>query len=233
MTVPTVDPHEPHGSTAAELGRFNAARRSRGPLLTWRRNDGELEIHPLDEGAVHTIGRHPEASVCLYWDSRVSKLHAQLERVGGEWLLRDDGLSKNGTRLNGQVVTERRRLADGDRIRLGGCLIAFHAGEDDLRIPPTMEDRGGDQPPEFSGFDRQILVELCRTFVAHGLPTPVSNPEIAAALHLSLSTIKTHMGAMYTACGLTSTKDKRAELMRLVVGEGIVSPRDYVEPRPG
>ena len=53
------------------------------------------------------------------WDSEVSRLHAQLEPVGRDWIVVDDGLSRNGTFVNGERVNGRRRLRDGDRLVFG------------------------------------------------------------------------------------------------------------------
>ena len=39
----------------------------------------------------------------------------------------DDGLSRNGTFVNGERVTRRRRLLDGDELRIGSTTIRFRA----------------------------------------------------------------------------------------------------------
>ena len=54
------------------------------------------------------------------WDPEMSRLHAELVRRAGEWTVSDDGLSQNGTWVNGLRLTGRRRLADGDLLRSGG-----------------------------------------------------------------------------------------------------------------
>ena len=51
------------------------------------------------------IGRAHDAAICLSWDSQVSRLHAELERVGDQWVVSDDGLSRNGTYVNGSRIT--------------------------------------------------------------------------------------------------------------------------------
>ena len=50
----------------------------------------------------------------LDWDSEISRVHAALERIGDDWTVVDDGLSHNGTYLNGNA---------GDR-RASGCTTA-------------------------------------------------------------------------------------------------------------
>ena len=73
-----------------------------------------------------TVGRGAEVDVALDADEQVSRLHAEIERIGGEWTVSDDGLSRNGSFLNGERVGGRRRLADGDELRFG---------DDDRRLP--------------------------------------------------------------------------------------------------
>ena len=72
-----------------------------------------------------TLGRRPEADVCLPWDPGISRLHAELIHRAGEWLIADDGVSQNGTLANGMPVEGRRRLRDGDLITLGRTSLTF------------------------------------------------------------------------------------------------------------
>ena len=57
--------------------------------------------------------------LALPWDDEVSRLHAELVRMGEDWVLCDDGLSHNGTFVNGERVRGRRRLRDGDVVTVG------------------------------------------------------------------------------------------------------------------
>ena len=77
-----------------------------------------------------TVGRRPEHDIALTWDTEVSRLHAQLEPVGPDWTVIDDGLSRNGTYVNGERVNGRRRLRDGDRIVFGETPVLFRAPQD-------------------------------------------------------------------------------------------------------
>src|SRR5690349_15535093 len=87
--------------TARELQRVLAAERSGRPFLLWREADEQLAVMSLDEGAWRvSIGRGDEADITLGGDPQVSRAHAILERVGEEWTLLDDGLSRNGTYVN-------------------------------------------------------------------------------------------------------------------------------------
>jgi pSer/pThr/pTyr-binding forkhead associated (FHA) protein len=52
----------------------------------------------------------------------VSRRHAKIVVDGMTAWLEDLG-SKNGTTLNGQKVTERAKLSDGDELRFGAVLL--------------------------------------------------------------------------------------------------------------
>lgn len=71
-----------------------------------------------------TIGRAPDNTVVID-DASVSSHHAQLERAGGNYKLRDLG-STNGTRVNGDAAGEMT-LRPGDRIRFGGVEARFES----------------------------------------------------------------------------------------------------------
>ena len=60
-------------------------------------------------------------------DEEVSRLHAEIERIGGEWTVSDDGLSRNGSFVNGERVAGRRRLADRDELRFGSTMVLFRS----------------------------------------------------------------------------------------------------------
>ncbi|HEY6400369.1 MAG TPA: FHA domain-containing protein, partial [Blastocatellia bacterium] len=63
-----------------------------------------------------TIGRGTENSLCVQ-STVVSRSHAELIRVGANYLLRDLG-STNGSFVNGDRIAERM-LNDGDALRFG------------------------------------------------------------------------------------------------------------------
>lgn len=73
---------------------------------------------------VLTVGRAPSNDVVLR-DSSVSKHHAQLEQEEDGWTLSDLG-STNGSWVNGERVRQKR-LASGDRIRIGVYTFGFDA----------------------------------------------------------------------------------------------------------
>jgi class 3 adenylate cyclase len=86
---------------------------------------GAQHTFELDSAGPLTIGRTAGAELCLEWDPSVSSVHAELVRRGAHWLIADDGLSRNGTFLNGERVRGRRRLRDGDIVRVGRTTLMF------------------------------------------------------------------------------------------------------------
>jgi FHA domain/Domain of unknown function (DUF1707) len=72
---------------------------------------------PADDRRRLTIGRAPDCDLLL-GDPMVSRHHAELQRIGSEWLLIDLG-SSNGTRLNGWRVVEPVVVRLGDQVSFG------------------------------------------------------------------------------------------------------------------
>jgi pSer/pThr/pTyr-binding forkhead associated (FHA) protein len=85
----------------------------RGELHLTLKND--TKIYTL-EAARFTIGRGPENALCVP-SSVVSRAHAEVIRIGDNYLLRDTG-STNGSFVNGARITEQA-LSDGDVVRFG------------------------------------------------------------------------------------------------------------------
>src|SRR5918998_134530 len=134
-------PLDAHAATPVELRERLRAEATGAPLLVYRDGDGRQVI--LDLGAAPdrlTLGRGEGSDVPLPWDARVSRTHAELERLGAEWAVSDDGLSRNGTWLNGSRVTGRRRLRDGDVVLVGATTLAFLAGGSVLADPTQSGD---------------------------------------------------------------------------------------------
>ena len=77
--------------------------------------------HALDGGKV-VLGRSKDADVQVE-DANVSRRHAELRREGPSWWVVDLD-STNGTEVNGKRV-RKAKLADGDRIALGGSELRF------------------------------------------------------------------------------------------------------------
>lgn len=64
-----------------------------------------------------TIGRSSSCTISIN-DRYLSRQHAEITRVDGQWFVMDSG-SVNGTLLNGGPLRERTPLRPGDQITIG------------------------------------------------------------------------------------------------------------------
>lgn len=191
--------------------------------------DGRQHRYELSPTAPRvTIGRSPDADVPFTGDEEVSRLHAVVEWIGTHWTILDDGLSRNGTFVNGERITGRRRLREGDSIRIGTIRLTFQeigAGPDEAtRVAAEM-------PTVRSVTDTQrgVLLALCRPY-KHGaaFASPASNQAIATELFLSVDAVKTHLRALFTKFGVEDLPQnlKRVRLAELALHSGIITERD-------
>jgi pSer/pThr/pTyr-binding forkhead associated (FHA) protein len=221
-------PFGPHGASASELKEQLEAERQGQPFLVFRDGDGAQQIVRLTpELSTLTIGRAPGTDVCLSWDEGVSRVHAELARVGPDWTVADDGLSQNGTFVNGKRVTGRVRLRDGDVLAFASTQVAFRA-----RAAVTLGETkpvsvGG--RPDISPAQRRVLVALCRPYrdgAKHA--APASNKEIADELFLSIDGVKTQVRALFERFEVEDLPQnrKRMRLVELAFLTGTVSERD-------
>jgi pSer/pThr/pTyr-binding forkhead associated (FHA) protein len=104
------------------------AERLGDPFLSWRDSHDRQQVLSLRDGWDRvTVGRGPSCDVGLPWDTNVSRVHAELVRIGDDWAVVDDGLSTNGTFVGGERIERRRRLHDGDQLRCGDTELRFRA----------------------------------------------------------------------------------------------------------
>jgi pSer/pThr/pTyr-binding forkhead associated (FHA) protein len=216
----------PHSLSPAELASLLEAERKGEVFLAYRDGDGDLRLGALHGFTSVTIGRGEHNDFELPWDGEVSRTHAQLVLVGEEWTLVDDGLSRNGSFLNGERILGRRRLADGDVIRLGRTTIAFRAPG-----PASESTEVGDLAAhvKLTDGERRVLVALCRPVaVPGGSGAPASNREIADELHISPDGVKTHTRTLFAKLGIEDLPQyrKRSELARRALESGLVTQRD-------
>ena len=199
-----------------------------GPVLVYRDDTGAQRFFPLEGHNTLTLGRGSSCDIRLAWDDRVSRVHAALNLVGSDWTLVDDGLSRNGTFLNGERLNGRRRLRDGDTFVLGSVSFRFR----DTDRPTTQRTRVGEQlvtAASLSPTQRQIVTALCRPY-KHDEPyaTPASNQQIADELFLSVDAVKTHLRTLFQKFQVEDLpqNQKRVKLVERVLGLGLVNRRD-------
>jgi pSer/pThr/pTyr-binding forkhead associated (FHA) protein len=219
-----------HTSTPAEIKRRLEAERRGVPFLLFRDGGGGQVIYELPAAAsAVTVGRRTDNDVALAWDLEVSRVHAQLEHVGGEWAVADDGLSRNGTYVNGERITARRRLRDGDRIVFGETAVVFRMPEASGGWESTAAVRPADAGGPLTPVQRRIVVALCRPLKLSAYAAPATNREIAAELCLSVDAVKAHLRVLFDRFGLEGLpqNQKRARLAAAALVNGVVSERDY------
>src|SRR3954466_7228850 len=236
-------PLKAHSASPAELReRIEAERRGR-PFLVFRGDEHEQRILDLDgHGARLSVGRGATNEVSLPWDTEVSRLHAELECIAGEWTVSDDGLSRNGTYVNGSRVSGRHRLRDGDVIRVGQTSIAYKrpATEDSqpTQIPGARLTLRRPPPPQLAGerltlgalppTQRQVLVALARPYKHDEFAVPATNQDIAGELHLSVDAVKSHLRSLFQRFGIEHLpqNQKRSRLVAEALQSGVLSTRD-------
>jgi pSer/pThr/pTyr-binding forkhead associated (FHA) protein len=221
-------PLDPHVATPAEIRERIRAERAGSPFLLYRDGDDRQVILELRDRDHVTIGRRESADVSLAWDSGVSRLHAELQRVGDDWLVSDDGLSRNGTVVNGERLASRRRLHDGDVVAVGGTQIVFIVPAGATSAGPTRTARGALAAVTPTPAQRRVLVALCRPFAGSSYATPASNRQIAEELVLSVDTAKGTLQELFEAFGLQDLpqNQKRGTLAVRALQLGVISRRE-------
>jgi pSer/pThr/pTyr-binding forkhead associated (FHA) protein len=213
MAKPSEVPARGAESSETYLSRWSAqAQQRRWPLLD----------------RVVTLGRASCADVVIDGDPLVSRVHATLERVAGGWTIDDNGLSRNGTFVNGRRLSGRLQLHDRDEIRLGSTVLTFCApGEED-----SVQTLIGEPLPtaaRLTPAQRGVLIALCRPCKdERHYATPATNRQISEELFLSVDAVKTHLRTLFHKLDIEHLpqNQKRARLVEMALQYGLVSPHD-------
>lgn len=222
-------PEGPKAVTAQELKAQIETERLGRPFLVHRNVEGEQRITVVgaDVSALW-VGRSPSADLHIEWDTEVSSLHAQLEMAGDECTVVDEGLSRNGSFVNGERVSGRRHLRDGDMLRFGQTLVLYRkpgeATADSTVLSSDALTAAGVSPGQ-----RRVLVALCRPFKeGAAFATPATNGEIAEELHLSVDAVKTHLRALFEKFGVEDLpqNQKRVALVQRALQTGLITERE-------
>jgi len=218
-------------ASPSELKEQLEAERQGVPFLAYRDGEGRRRIvllaHDLERVS---IGRREYNDLPLPRDGQVSRVHAELQRVGTEWALADDGLSRNGSYVNDARVSGRRRLTGGDVIRLGETVLVFQeaAGQTD----PTLVPLSASAPPALSPTQRRVLAALARPCRDPGiLSAPASNLQIALELGYSVDAVKAHLRVLFHKFGVDHLRqnEKRMKLVDEAFRTGAVTRSDFTD----
>jgi sigma-B regulation protein RsbU (phosphoserine phosphatase) len=98
-------------------------------VLVHLTQDGQRHYYTLSEQPAK-IGRADDVDIHL-GEPLVSRVHARIDKQGDGWVLHDLG-SRNSTRVNGELIHERR-LSHGDEILFARARCLFLA--DDVEGP--------------------------------------------------------------------------------------------------
>jgi pSer/pThr/pTyr-binding forkhead associated (FHA) protein len=220
-------PDDPHVSSPAELSERLEADRSGLPYLLYRDADGQrIVVLPEAEDRV-SVGRDTRMDVALA-DGQVSLLHAELNRIGGQWTIVDDGLSRNGTFVNRERTSGRRRLRDGDEIRFGETIVVFRDPAS-VEAGETASAPEGPEVRELTESQRRVLIALCRPYRdGSQYATPATNKQIAEEVFLSVDAVKGHLRNLFDRfeLGDLPQNQKRVRLVELALQRGLISIRD-------
>jgi hypothetical protein len=214
--------------TVAELRARLAAEDAGKPFLLYRDEGGVQQIVQLPEEDRLTIGRGG-IGIRLPWDEEVSRTHAVLERIGDEWTIDDDGLSRNGTRVNDARIDGRRRLRDGDVIRCGRVALQYRDPAASSETETAVANAGEADNHGITPGQRRVLVELCRPLAESPFRPPATNKEIAERLVVSVDAVKSQLQRLavtFEATGLMQNR-QRAEIAEKALLSGAVTERDF------
>ena len=177
------------------MGGVSAIEAERGgrPFLLYRDGDDREQVFSFEPGSAEaSVGRQQSSDLVLDWDEQVSRLHARFERVDDDWVVVDDGLSRNGTFVNEERLSGRHRLSDGDILRFGATTMTFRSPQVEAQAPPPVV---AEATPEvdLSSSQRRVLEALCGPYKGGGIATPPTDEQIAEELFLSVHVVKTHL----------------------------------------
>ena len=160
-------------------------------------------IVSLDSGTVQrlTMGCAPDNHVPLAWEGQRPACARELVLAGGNWVLSDHGLSRNGTWVNCEWCW-RRREDGADVVRVGATHIRFRMPHlEDFGI--TAPDSSGPPEASLSPAQRRVLIALCRPLAGGDeYATAATNQQIADELFLSVDAVKTHLRALFAKFGV-------------------------------
>ncbi len=217
-----------HRASPAELQEQIAAARAGIPFLVYRDREDSQCLVRLDGPERLTIGRRGSSDIALDWDEEVSRVHALLERVGEDWTVADEGLSRNGTFVNSVRIRGRRSLHDRDEVRCGSTVIAFCRARRGESRPTVLPDEL-QALPRLSETQFRVLAALARPYRDSGrFAAPASNKQIAAELQMSVEGVKSTLRVLWQRFGIERLpqNEKRMRLVERAFQLGAIAEDD-------
>ena len=217
----------PKPRTAPELQQVIYAEREGKPFIYYRDAEDQQVILVLSEGSPVSVGRSESSGIVLDFDQSVSGVHAILSPIGDSWVIEDDGLSRNGTYLNGLRLRGQQRLRDRDWIRFGETTVVYRSPSDEA----ASETRAASEEISVTvtGAQKRVLVALCRPMLRDDASVPATTAQIADELVVSPETVKSHLRELFVRFELADveSREKRHVLAQKAIQSGTVSDRDY------
>jgi FHA domain len=225
--TPTTSQASLQARSAEEIASLLDAERAGLPFLVWRDAGGTQRIFTLGARRRLTIGRRSSNDVVLAGDTEVSRVHAELEPLAGDWAIADSGLSRNGTFVKEQR-TAGQRLVDGDVLRFGRTHVEYRRPVGGGSVLTASASSPVD-PGSLTPTQRAILAALARP-CGSGVPfaAPASNGMIAKEVRLSLDAVKGHLEVLYGRFEIAhlAPHQKRARLVECAFQWKLVSEVD-------
>ena len=183
--------------------------------------DGRQRRALILEGDRLTLGSASDNDIVVD-DPSVSRIHALLHHINGRWFVEDCG-SRNGTTLNGHVVTSTHPLRPTDELRLGRARLTF-CGQASAGGQPTdaVVER-----PAITAREHDVLVALCAPLASGDVFTePATVREIAAALHVTENAVKLHLANLSSKFAIDGAERRRSRLANAALDAGAVTLSD-------
>jgi pSer/pThr/pTyr-binding forkhead associated (FHA) protein len=218
----------PSASHAVALKAVIEAQRAGLPILVIRDEVHGQRVFVLESHDEQLwIGRGAACDVRVEGDEQALRCHAELVRVPEGWAVVDDGLSRNGTYVDGRRITGRRRLHDGEVVCFGNSAVAYKlSGSSGARAKPTDDMLAA---PELTPRQRQVLLSLSRPLLRQRhAAAPATNKAIADELVLSVPAVVTHIRTLFKKFAIEDLpqNQKRARLAERAILAGAVTERD-------
>ncbi len=230
LRIAVPDPSETRLVKPRHLKERIEAERTGIPFLYWLDDDGEQHILMLGPERIRvTIGRREQSDVSLSWDGEVSRAHALLEPVDGQWTLIDDGMALNGSFVNGSRIHGRHRLEDKDHMYFGQTRVVYRVPGGEHGSQSTARALESPASIPLTETQRKLVIALCRPMVESSSATPATNPQIAAEVHLSVDAVKAQMRHLFDRfeLGGLPQNEKRHQLVAIVLGSGLLARHDF------